>query len=186
MKKTGILICVFLLAAVAWTWRFCYVNEKYQDNTVVEQVPAGQWADLTMAGQGYSIRVDGMEILEKTQAIQTYMLTEEEGRYLGDKVAIVSVTLRNHSDAQNSIYPYSIKLICLDNYAALSDAMMRCLYPELDEDFAVTLPEGSEMSFVLAYDMNKEFFGAYTWRNLARRQWYLNGWFEDRYINAEV
>ncbi len=181
-NKKWLVICVAVIVlAGCWFWRYTTMNAYYDslDNTIEilrqtgEIVPFGQ--NKTNEGnviEGYSIRVDDMEILEFKDFLQTWKIDPEELNSSPDRVVLVYITLFNE-DSDESVDLPELQFHGPDNSVGMNWDILWALNPELDGYTGIRLSHGQEYQVVLPYSLYRRFFGFYTWNNLDDYGWLL-------------
>lgn len=170
-----------IIAAGLWFWCYTSMNAYYDslDNTIEIQyqtgeiVPFGQ--NKTAEGnviEGYSIRVDDMEILEFEDFLQTWEIDPEELNSSPDRVALVYITLFNE-DSDESVFLPELEFHGPDNSVGMNWDILWAVNPELNGYTGIQLSHGQEYEVVLPYSLSRRFFGFYTWNNLDDYGWLL-------------
>lgn len=181
-KKPGILICAIVVLTGLWFWRYTSLNAYYDSiNTVVEKVyQVGEivpfeddyTSDQTTV-DGYSIRVDGMEILEIDEFCQRTGMTTEDMIGAPDRVALVTITLFNAHNEEDTVTLLDFGLHGIDSVAGMNWSLLTALNPVLEGHYSVRIREGSQYQFVLPYNLRQNSFGSNTWNNMDGYEWFL-------------
>lgn len=173
-------VFIVLLSAL-WIWRYYTINEYYQslDQSSIPYYSMGEevyfeddFITLHESANGYSICVDDFKIVDYAEYINS--LPEEiEPDYPSDKLGLVTITLRNHSNAEDAIFLSSFTMHGIDSYQGMDWQLLTASNPVLGEGHGIRLREGMEMQFILPFVLRKEFFGFDTWAHLENYQFYL-------------
>lgn len=180
-KRWGIFVAL-IIAALLWSWRYTSLNAYYDSiNTVEEKVyqkgafvPFGDdytFGDTTL--DGYSIRVDGIEIMEFQAFCQVAGVTEDDVSSVPDRVALVTITLFNESNDTDAVALVDFNLHGVDSTVGMNWELLSKLNPVLEGIFMVRIEKGAQYQFVLPYNINQRYFGSYTWNNMDNYDWFL-------------
>jgi hypothetical protein len=137
-----------------------------------EVVPFGQnrLGDGTVA-DGYSIRVDGMSLMEKDEFLAAN--SEVESDVIdSERIALVYVTIINDS-SDTELVLLELMLHGPDNYVGLHWGLLTQLNPELQGSYSIDLDHGQECSLVLPYKVFQRYFGNGTWNDMENYGWML-------------
>ena len=181
-KMHAMLICVILLlCAGGWIWRYFSINAYYaslSDNTKAiysakEIIPFGtDYMSDSVCVDGYSIRVDGFEIVDFGAYVKTLELTQTF--YRPDKLALVYITLFNENSSAEGVMLTELGLHGVDNYAGMDWDLLLALNPVLQGNFGIHLSPNTEYSLVLPFGLYKAYFGNSTWQNLEDYKFFLH------------
>lgn len=177
MKKRGwLIVTLAALAAGLWSWRYVTLNEYYHglagalpDYTLYEM---GDTVPLTYDFyEGYSVRVDGFEIVEIGE-IDPELFA---GTYMGKvgfegKIGLVTVTVTN--DGSDRAMDLSRLAMRGDDTLFFPDSV---LLPGLNDGMggsAVYPGKGESVTRVVPYFMNKQQFPT-RWKRLEEGPFYL-------------
>ena len=174
MKKGAVITVISAVSislAVACAERIRYVNRQLQDAPVREfqtgETVAFEKDILTNdTMEGYSVRVDGAEILDYKDFLEKYDV-EDEYTYVPDKVYDVEVTLKN-TDADEGtginlteFYVQGPAIVC-----GLNTDLLGAANPQLDGVYAIALRENTGLVLHLPFELNEGYFKERTWRHL--------------------
>lgn len=180
MKKKWAVAAVALLLAGLWCWRYISMNAYYRSlsDQHREIFPAGEivpfgtdYIDKDMCVDGYSIRVDGFEIMEGKPYLDSLGITVH-----GDapgKIALVSVTLFNDDSDAQGVMLTALRLHGVDQYAGMNWGLLTILNPVLKGNYGIHLSSGTEYKLVLPFDLRRAEYGVSTWNKLDEYTFYL-------------
>ena len=190
MKKKTIIICLcLLLTAGLCTFRYIQLNQYYENHEFLrksekhEVYHIGEFVSLEDKLAGYSLQVNGFEIQDYDTVIASLpqklepifgMPEDQIPRY--DKLALISVTLKNTDNTDGSVFLPDLELLGIDSYIGMDWVTLLALNPILKGEFSHQLPQNSEIDLILPYSLQKEYFSYRTWKHLDEYALYLSIW----------
>ncbi len=181
-KKYVIWLLVAAVLSGLWFWRYTTMNAYYDSlNRVVEkEYLSGEYVpfeDDYISGEdtldGYFVRVDGFELLEFEELCSRTGMTGEGIYSPPERVVLVTVTLKNETNAEDAVPLTSLVLHGIDSVVGLNWDLMADLNPKLEGNSRVRLREGQEFQVVLPYNLRKNLFSSYTWNHMENYDWFL-------------
>ncbi len=183
-SKRFIIICILVAVLSAlWGWRYTSLNHFYESlsDRTREVFPAGDyvafgadWLTKDVSANGYSIRVDGFSIMDYEDYIASLECSYEEPYIKPDKLALVYITLKNENSTEDGVMLTDLKLHGIDNYVGMNWDVLIMANPVLSGYYGINIASGKEYQLILPFDLNKEFFGSDTWRNIDEYMFYLH------------
>lgn len=180
--KITIFCAVILLLSTAWIWRYITLNTYYDSfgETVKEYHEIGEivpFENDRLGGNylvsGYFVRVDNFEVLDYSDYIQAMDISVEQQYKEPEKIALVHITLFNDNSDADGIMVTEFQLHGIDNYVGMDWDVLLAVNPALEGNFGICLPNNTEFSLVLPYDLWEDYFSANTWKKLDSYDWYF-------------
>lgn len=188
------LLSVFIILGCLWTWRYNSLN-SYYDSTFTqisqksyqlgETVPLGQnMIGGYTAAEGYTIRVDAFEILDYEEYIENTGYQVDQMFAVPEKVGLVTITLANIDSTSEGIMLTDFVLHGIDNYVGLDWNLLTVANPILQGNHGIQIPQNTEVSLTIPFDMYRSYFSSRTWNNLNEYKWYfkITSWPEKQLI----
>jgi len=177
MKKPwekGLLILAGALLAAGWLWQYQRVNAFYRElnNTTTEVYEIGMevpfeddYVGSKEPAKGYTLRVDDFRIVDCSEFIreQGFTLPEEYG--FPEKLALVSLTLRNIDSTAPGITLLDLTLSGIDQNAGIDWDLLPLLNPVLENSYRIALHQGTDCQVVIPYQLYRYSFSA-AWDDL--------------------
>ena len=185
MKKKYVrvaFVAFLVITVVAWVWRYCALNDYYSSRSTRHQeffssgemVPFGtDYIAQGMYAEGYSIRVDDFEIVDYNKFISDSGVNIEQNALAPERLALVSITLRNENSKEEGVMLTELELHGIDATVGMNWSLLLAVNPVLQGNYGISLRQGSEYSFVLPYNLQEEYFGNDTWRNMEEYHFWL-------------
>ncbi len=182
-KHTKLIVAVVVVSlAAAWIWRYISMNKYYDDldngeyklYQIDEIVPfeddsPGKDADLS----GCYIQATGIEVRHCDELLAEKNLTLSAHYRKPEKVALVTVTVKNESGEEKLFPLMGFSLHGVDFNAPANNELIIGLNTRLSKSTSLTLSPGESCTLVLAYDLYRDRFGGITWRNFDNCKFYL-------------
>lgn len=181
-KKTVILLCVIVVLAGLWFWRYTSMNAFYESISLMEErdYQAGEFVpfedDIIFdkeQANGYYIRVDSMEIVDFDELCRRNQLSSADVPGAPDRVALVTITLFNEDNEEDPVTLLSFGMHGLDSSAGMNWDLLMMLNPVLEGHFSVRVEKGSQYQFVLPYNLRQRNFSSSTWNDMENYEWFL-------------
>lgn len=186
-KIRNILLVILTLAlAAGWLWRYITMNSYYdamiadyitQTYAVGDIVSFGtdySGADFSGKGglEGYSIRVDKVEIVDYDSYITSENLILEDDPYRvdPDKLVLVHITLLNENSEADGVMLSGLPLMSRADNIPIDYNVLAALN---NGNYGVHLSQQTQYSTVIPYQLFKDHFRPSTWRNLETQSFYL-------------
>lgn len=183
MKKKHIaVLMVILLLVVGWTFRYVTMNTYYDSLTtnskeiymIGDVVPfeddmGEMWVNLN----GYTVKVERFEILNTEAYIQSLNLEANEYLSLGEKVALVYITLSNENSDAEGVMLTDFSLRGIDNIVNMDWDLLAASNPVLQGNFGISLSPGTDYNLILPYTLQEEYFSTWTWNHIENYNMYL-------------
>lgn len=169
--RWGLCAVVIIILCAAYVHRFRIVNQQLQlppvqTYSLGEEVEMGQDILINYTMEGYSIKVNEAEVLTYEEFLEKYE-AEDEYSYVPEKVYDVEVTLRNiDADEETGINVIEYYVQGLAICAGLDTNLWNVANPQLQDIYAISLRENSEMIFHFPFALYKDNFRDNTWNNL--------------------
>lgn len=182
-KRIVILCLVIALLSALWGWRYVCLNRYYQSlsDRTRKVYPAGEfvpfgtdWVTKDVTAKGYSIRIDGFTVQDYTDYIATLDSGWEEPYIKPDKLALVSITLKNENSSEEGVMLTDLRLHGIDNYVGMNWEVLVMANPILSGYYGIRLAPGKEVALILPFDLDEEFFGSDTWKRIDSYMFYLH------------
>ena len=180
--KRALLIMIVALLAVAWVWRYYTLNDYYSSRSSRHQeffssgdmVPFGtDYIAQSVYAEGYTLRVDDFEIVDFDEYITNLGLDIERDTFDPEKLALVYITLRNENSEAQGVMLTELELHGLDSTVGMNWSLLLSVNPVLDGNYGISLRQGSEYSLILPYNLQEEYFGYDTWRQIHEYSFWL-------------
>lgn len=181
-RFAAICISVILLSAL-WAWRYISLNNYYSSlsDRSRKVYPAGEyvafdtdWVTKDVSANGYTIRIDDFAVVDYEAYIAS-LDTEYDAPYRKpDKLALVYITLKNENSTEEGVMLTDLKLHGIDNYVGMDWDVLVMANPVLKGNYGIRLAQGKEYQLILPYDLEEEYFGKNTWRNIDDYMFYLH------------
>ena len=174
-----ILIIVILSACFI---RYRYVNKYYNQftNQTTEYYLPGEWVnfdsdyiDYGLCVPGYQIRVDSFEIAETEKFLNRFNIDSELSYTLPEKLAVVTITLRNENSAADGIMLSELALHGYDSIAYLDWNLLTDANPILEGNLGIQLSVGQEYTIILPYKLLQQYYSKSTWSNIEDYTFFL-------------
>ena len=180
MKGKKLIGCLMLLVVTGLViWRIYAVN---QDIPLAEkmyyhlgdEVPFEQ--DVLVSGgmQGYSIKVNAVEVMDLDRFLEKYDGNIDDIADPPQKVYDLNVTVTNENNTDGGIILYEFKQ---QNKAAISSFNLDCYKianaEKNYENAGIAVRPGTSVTFQLPFSMYRHLFNTRTWENLENYPMYL-------------
>lgn len=183
--RRALVICVVVLLAAGWIWRYTALNSFYaglyeQSRCTYppgEIVPFGDdRTEMGVIADGYSIRLDGFEIMELSDFLSSISVPADSVYTNPDKVAVAYATLFNEGSEAPGITLTDFTLHGVDNYANIDWELVTVSNPVLTNtgSYGISLSPGTEYEIILPFALNAPYFGTDTWRHIEQYDFYLH------------
>ena len=181
-KKTVILLCVIVILAGLWFWRYTSMNSFYESISLMEErdYQAGEIVPFEddyifdkEKADGYFIRVDGLEIVDFHELCQRNKWSSEDVVGAPDRVALVTVTLFNEDNEEDPVTLISFGMHGIDSSAGMNWDLLMMLNPVLEGHYSVRVEKGAQYQFVLPFNLRERNFSSSTWNNMDSYEWFL-------------
>lgn len=178
MKKRLRLILIltlFVLLAVGWTWRYVTLNRHYDDldNSEYKRYKAGEMVPFEDDGNdfytdlnGYYICVDDYEVRDYDAYAAGVGISLSKTEDNPDKVALVYITLKNENCEPNPVMLTDFSLHGVDTVIPVEWTLLVKSNPALNGNTGIALEPGMEFQLVLPYVLKKGQFEGSTWRRI--------------------
>lgn len=182
LKYVSLLVVTLILVG-AWASRYVSLNNYYKslsDNTrevydINVIVPLeDDYINKGMKADGYSIRVDGFEIVEYESYVKSLSTDIPTAALTPEKLGLVYITLYNAESDAPGIMLTELKLHGMDNYVGMNWDVLAAANPVLANGYGISLSPNTEYSIVLPFDLFEMYFGSDTWRNLEAYEFFLH------------
>lgn len=183
MKRKHIAVLAVTLILVAiWTFRYVTMNEYYDSLTsdlkemymIGDVIPfENDLGEMRVNLNGYAVRAEHFEILNTDEYIESLNLETDEYRSLGEKTALVYITLFNQNSDAQGVMLTDFSLRGVDNIVYMDRDLLTAANPVLKGNYGVSLSPGTNCSFVLPYTLQEEYFGIWTWGHIESYDMFL-------------
>ncbi len=182
-KRFVLILAAAIVLSALWGWRYVSLNRYYQSlsDRTRQVYPAGEfvsfgtdWVTKDITANGYSVRIDDFRILDYEDYIATLDSSYEEPYGKPDKLALVYITLRNDNSTEEGVMLTDLKLHGIDNYVGMNWDILVMANPVLSGYYGINIAVGKEYQLILPFDLDKEFFGSDTWRDIEGYMFYLH------------
>lgn len=187
-------VSVFIILGCLWTWRYHSLNSYYDSTFTRISQKSYQLGETVSLGQnkiggytaaeGYTIRVDAFEILDYEEYIENTGYKVDQMFADPEKVGLVSITLANIDSTSNGIMLTDFVLHGIDNYVGLDWNLLTVANPILQGNHGIQIPQNTEVSLTIPFDMYRSYFNSRTWNNLNEYKWFfkVTSWPEKQLI----
>ena len=186
MKKpirTICIVCVCMVAAILWIWRYTSLNGYYsslyqaerQTYTIGDTVGfEADYIGSNSIANGYKIRVDEFKTVTMQEFAKEFGYSVEEIHTAPDRVAVVYATLFNVNSNAAGIMLTDLQLHSIDNYTYIDQELLQIANPVLKGNKGISLSQETQYEIVLPYALYEEYFGRDTWAHLNSYTWFLH------------
>lgn len=178
-------ICVLLvipLLASVWGYRYRTLNRYYEglSNVTEETFEIGEeiefgvdYIDYGLKADGYSICVDKFEVLDYDVFKELYGSSCKSNGRVPDKLALVSITLRNHGSSDDGVPLAELELFGVDELIFMDYELLQNLNPVLQGNLGISLADNTEFKLLLPYGLYQNNFGSETWDKIDQYDFFL-------------
>lgn len=180
-KWLCILLVIALLAG-AWAYRYRTLNQHYEElsNVTVETFEVGSeiafgedYIDYGLTADGYLICVDKFEILDYETFAEAYNSGYKSTGNVPDKLALITITLKNQGSNDEGIPLTEMELFGLDELIFVDYELLQKLNPVLQGNWGISLADKTEYTLLLPYGLYQDDFSQDTWENIDQYDMYL-------------
>lgn len=180
-KHIAALAAAIVLTAI-WTFRYVTMNEYYDSLTsdskemymIGDVVPfENDLGEMGVNLNGYAVKVEKFEILNMDEYVQSLNLEADEYRPLGEKTALVYITLSNQNSDAQGVMLTDFGLRGIDNIVSMDRDLLTASNPILQGNYGVSLSPGTNCRLVLPYILQKDYFDVWTWNHIESYGMYL-------------
>lgn len=122
---------------------------------------------------GCYIQASGFELRECDALLSETGLTLSSKYIKPEKLALVTVTVKNESSEERMLALMSIGLHGVDTNVSMNNELLYGLNPRLNGNANLILSPGEFCTLVLPYDLYQSRFGGITWRNIEGYKFFL-------------
>lgn len=183
MKKKHIaVLMVTLLLIVGWTFRYVTINTYYDALAtnfkniymIGDVVPfENDMGEMRVNLNGYAVKVEHFEILNTEEYVQSLNLEADEYCSLGEKTALVYITLFNQNSDAQGVMLTDFSLRGIDNIVSMDRDLLTASNPVLQGNYGISLSPGTSYNLILPYTLQEEYFSRWTWNNIEKYDMYL-------------
>ena len=179
-KRRFIIFAIVIL--LACFMRYKHVNKYYNQfiNQTTEYYSPGEWVnfdsdyiDYGLCSPGYQIRVDSFEIVETNLFLDRINYDDELSDTLPQKLAVVTITLRNEDSTADGVMLSELALHGYDSIAYLDWNLLTEANPILEGNLGIQLSTGQECTLTLPYKLLHQYYSKSTWSNIEHYIFFL-------------
>ena len=173
---------IVILAAVAvlaglWIWRYTAINAYYHGIAGEEErqkYAIGDIVPMSGSKKGYSIRVDGFEIVEYEDIDPDAFAQSDTFRTGADgRIGLLTITIFNVDSEADGVALNSLVIRGEDSVLNVDWELLTALNPVLGGFYGTSLSPGTEYSFVVPFMLLQRYLPG-AWNHLERYPLYLN------------
>lgn len=182
-KKKQVIVIACIIVCLVWSIGYYTLNQRFakiSDNkkqiyTQDQTVEFGEdYLNKGLQSQGYTIRVDNFQIQSYEEFKKNTSYSSDIERNQPDRIALVTVTIKNENSNAEGVMLTELKLHGIDNYVGMNMSIFPFMNPNLSGSFGIHLREGNEYTVILPYNLMKDQFGRDTWKQLDNYHFYLH------------
>lgn len=177
-RKRLIIFTIVFLLGVLYVWRYVQLNASYQRmqtgwdeiHYLGEEVSLGEnHIDNSIQANGYSIRVDAVQIVDTAEYMEEKGLpSDSRGASLPERLALLSATIKNKDNRDDSFPVLLFEVYGIDFYTVVDFELFNQINIDLQkEGWGIVLPQGTEHTVVIPFRLDRDSFNFYTWNHLA-------------------
>lgn len=117
--------------------------------------------------------MEHFEILNTEEYVQSLNLEADEYRSLGEKTALVYITLFNQNSDAQGVMLTDFSLRGIDNIVSMDRDLLTASNPVLQGNYGISLSPGTSYNLILPYTLQEEYFSRWTWNNIEKYDMYL-------------
>lgn len=180
-KYFCILLVIPLLSG-AWVYRYRTLNQHYDElsNVAEETFEVGSeiafgedYIDYGLTADGYLICIDKFEMLDYETFAEAYNSGYKSTGKVPDKLALISITLKNQGSNDKGVPLAEIELFGLDELIFMDYELLLILNPVLQGNLGISLADNTEYTLLLPYGLYQEDFSQDTWEHIDQYDMYL-------------
>lgn len=176
-KWIAALLALALLAGL-WTWQYSRTQayyRQYMSENLTEYYKMGEFVELygETGGQdisGFSFRVNSKEYVPYGEYLKDRDMEDPlAGTFaiVPEKLLLVSVTIRNGNDFAGSFSLQNFKMRGTGAAAHFENVLLLDANPDI-KSASVKLEYGEEITVVLPYSLQKDFYSDWTWSHIEK------------------
>lgn len=177
-RKRLIIFTIVFLLGVLYVWRYVQLNASYQRmqtgwdeiHYLGEEVSLGEnHIDNSIQANGYSIRVDAVQIVDTAEYMEEKGLSSDSREAsLPERLALLSATIKNKDNRDDSFPVLLFEVYGIDFYTVVDFELFNQINIDLQkEGWGIILPQGTEHTVVIPFRLDRDSFNFYTWNHLA-------------------
>lgn len=174
-KKFGVVVTLGIILMAIWGVSVLRMNQRSHelDDIPIEEYQIGErvtydhnWAYGEYL-DGYALRANDYEIIDTEEYLKRFNKKKTDFEFCPEKVCVVDMTVLKEK-AENSpegIYLTNIWMHGLGYYADSNINFFMLENPNLESP-GIILDDGTEYDVKLVFNIRKDFYTAYNWKNL--------------------
>ena len=177
-RKRLIIFTIVFLLGVLYVWRYVQLNASYQRmqtgwdeiHYLGEEVSLGEnHIDNSIQANGYSIRVDAVQIVDTAEYMEEKGLSSDSREAsLPERLALLSATIKNKDNRDDSFPVLLFEVYGIDFYTVVDFELFNQINIDLQkEGWGIVLPQDTEHTVVIPFRLDRDSFNFYTWNHLA-------------------
>lgn len=177
-KRRWIIFSIVFLLDVLYICRYIQLNASYQKmqtgwdeiHYLGEEVALGEnYIDNSIQANGYSIRVDAVQIVDTAEYMEEKNLSSTgRGASLPERLALLSATINNKGNRDDSLPVLLFEAYGIDFYTVVDFELFNQINTDLPkEGWGIVLPQGTEHTVIIPFRLDRDSFNFYTWNHLA-------------------
>lgn len=176
-RKRLIIFTIAFLLGVLYVWRCVQLNASYQGmqtgwdeiHYLGEEVSLGEnYIDNSIQANGYSIRVDAVQIVDTAEYMKEKGLSSDSREAsLPERLALLSATIKNEDNRDDSFPVLLFEVYGIDYYTVVDFELFNQINSDLQkEGWGIVLPPGTESTVVIPFRLDRDSFNFCTWNHL--------------------
>lgn len=176
-RKRWFIFSIVFLLGVLYVCRYVQLNASYQEmqtgwdeiHYLGEEVALSEnYIDNSMQANGYSIRVDTVQIVDTTDYMKEKGLSiDGRGASVPERLALLSATIKNIDNRDDSFPVLLFEVYGIDFYTVVDFELFDQINTDIQkEGWGIVLPQGTEHTIVIPFRLDRDSFNFYTWNHL--------------------